>query len=68
VNGSGTGLVESWTADPSQLGPIYPFHGSEVVWLALVIGFCVGWTVWQIRTERAEHAVTEREVREASDD
>lgn len=25
-----TGLVESWAGNPAEVGPIYPFVGSEV--------------------------------------
>jgi uncharacterized membrane-anchored protein YhcB (DUF1043 family) len=62
---NGTGLVESWTANPSQLGPIYPLIGWETASLVLVIGLWLGWTVWQIRTERAEHQAITQAVQDA---
>jgi hypothetical protein len=62
-----TGLIESWSANPSQLGPIYPFNGTEIGWVVLVVCFCTCWVVWQIRSERAEHEATARSVRESSE-
>ena len=63
---TGTGLVESWNANPSEIGPLYPFTGPDIVGVVLVVGFWLAWTVWQVRAERAEHAATARAVRESA--
>jgi hypothetical protein len=48
-----TGLIESWMSDPTQMGPMYPFVGSEVFMVILCLIFWLGWTIWQYRHEGA---------------
>ena len=43
--------VTSWAVDLSTLGPIYPFVGSEMLWLLLGLAFWIGFHVWQMRAE-----------------
>ena len=47
-----TGLVESWSQNVSELGPVYPFVGSEWLWLIIGVVFWIGWHLWQLRFER----------------
>ena len=37
-----TGMVETWMGNPLDIGPMYPFVGSE--WLFLLISV-IGWLV-----------------------
>jgi hypothetical protein len=60
-------FIESWTDNPQDIGPIYPFGGSEWLWLTLVIGFWLGWMVWEIRAEQQDHEATARRVREGTE-
>ena len=48
-------MIEGWRQQLAELGPIYPFVGSE--WLLLVAcgAFWLGWVIWQIRLEHSEH-------------
>lgn len=40
-----TGLIENWVGKISDIGPMYPFVGSE----KLLVLVCVGlWIVWHI--------------------
>jgi hypothetical protein len=48
-----TGTIQTWTGNPLEIGPLYPFVGSEWLLFALCVGL---WTVWQVRSENAEYA------------
>ena len=50
-----TGQVESWAGNISDLGPIYPFVGSEVFWFILGLAFWIFWHVMQIVMEKRKH-------------
>ena len=43
--------VTSWAVDLATLGPIYPFVGSEKLWVLLGLAFWIGFHVWQMRAE-----------------
>lgn len=50
-----TTIVESWSgADLSQLGPIYPFVGSEVLLVLIGVAFWIGFHVLQAGIEKRE--------------
>jgi hypothetical protein len=49
-----TGLVESWAGRILDIGPIYPFVGSETFLFILGLIFWVGWHIWQTRIETKE--------------
>lgn len=50
-----TGEVESWAGSISDLGPIYPFVGSEVFWFILGLALWILWHVLQIIQEKRQH-------------
>ena len=50
-----TGNFANWDGDLTQLGPIYPFVGSEMLMVILAVIFWIGWHVWQIRMENQRH-------------
>ena len=52
---SSTGPVESWVADPSGLGPIYPLVGWEMLMYLLCVAFCVGFMIWKFSTESSHY-------------
>ena len=50
-----TTIVESWSgADLSQLGPIYPMVGSEVILWIIGLAFWIGFHILQVRIEKKE--------------
>ena len=52
-----TTIVETWSGtDLSQLGPIYPFVGSEFLLWILGLIFWIGFHVLQARIEKKELA------------
>lgn len=50
-----TGNVESWNGDMLQIGPLYPFVGSEFVLFIVAVVFWIGWHVWQCRMESSNY-------------
>lgn len=46
--------LDSWAVDLAEVGPIYPFQGTEVLMAIIGIALWIGWHVWQIRDENAE--------------
>ena len=46
-----TGLVTSWTGNPLEQGPLYPFVGSEMILVVICVALWVAFTVWQIKFE-----------------
>jgi len=50
-----TGQVESWAGNISEIGPIYPFVGTEVLWFIVGLGLWILWHVLQIAFEKRTH-------------
>jgi len=59
-----TGDFSSWGVDPNTIGPMYPFPGTEMIWVILLIVVWLGWTVWQMRSENASYRETAAALRE----
>ncbi|MFA9460420.1 hypothetical protein [Thiohalorhabdus methylotrophus] len=49
-----TTSVEQW-GNLDNLGPIYPFVGTEMFWTILVFAGFILWFVWQARFEARTH-------------
>jgi hypothetical protein len=50
-----TGEFESWTGNLLEVGPIYPFVGSEVLLWIVGMVLWIAWHVWQARHESEEY-------------
>jgi hypothetical protein len=59
-----TGSFENWAGNISDIGPIYPFVGSEVFWW--ILGMAL-WILWHFIQARREDQVYEEEVRKYGD-
>jgi hypothetical protein len=60
-----TTIVESWSgADLTQLGPIYPFVGTEVVLVLLGLAFWLGFHILQAGIEKREMEQDDRAARQ----
>jgi len=55
-----TGLIENWTGNPLEIGPMYPFVGMEIVLFVVCFAVAILYTIWQLRFEGATY---EREAR-----
>jgi len=58
-----TGL-ESWNTNLLEVGPLYPFVGTEMLWA--LIGIAT-WIVWHVLQMRAENKVYEEDEKAFSD-
>lgn len=50
-----TGQVESWSGTMSEIGPLYPFVGSEMFWFVLALALWILWHVLQSAIEKRAH-------------
>ena len=55
-----TGNFANWDGDILQIGPIYPFVGSEGLMVIIAVIF---WVVWHVLQIRAENRNLEEEAR-----
>lgn len=46
-----TGPIESWNVNPTEVGPLYPFAGWEILMFAVCVAFSVFFMIWKFRTE-----------------
>ena len=51
--------VESWTGSMMDIGPIYPFVGSEMILWIVGMVLWIAWHVWQGRHESKVYAEDE---------
>ena len=59
-----TSMVESWTGNPADMGPLYPFVGNEVPFFLLCVLFWIVYTLWQMKFERRTYEGEERDLAE----
>ncbi len=59
-----TGSFENWAGNIADIGPIYPFVGTE--FLLWVVGMA-GWIIWHIWQTRIENRTYEDELRRYGD-
>ena len=54
--------VTTWSTNPADVGPLYPFVGSEWLFLLIcVIGWLV-WHYWQIKYENTTYDEQSRQL------
>jgi len=54
-----TGSFEDWQGTMTDIGPLYPFVGSEVLWFLICL---VLWIVWHVVQTRIENRTYDDEV------
>ena len=47
--------VKSWSNNPAELGPLYPWVGVEFLMFLACALFFLGFLVWKIRSENAHY-------------
>ncbi len=60
-----TGLIENWTGNPAEIGPMYPFVGFEVPVVLVCFILWILYTIWQMRSEYTHYAREEQEFRKS---
>ena len=48
-----TGQIDTWTGNPADVGPMYPFVGYEVPLFVVCVALWLAYTVWQMKHENA---------------
>jgi hypothetical protein len=59
-----TGSFENWAGNIADMGPIYPFVGSEFA--LFIIGMAL-WIAWHVVQTKRENRVYEEEVKKYGD-
>ena len=54
-----TGMIDSWAGEIAEIGPMYPFVGSEGFLVLLGIAL---WLVWHVLQSRTENRIYEEEL------
>ena len=50
-----TGMIENWTGNITEIGPLYPFVGSEMLLWVIGMALWIIWHIWQVRHEAQEY-------------
>ena len=50
-----TGQIENWTGSMLDIGPLYPFVGSEMLLWVIGMVLWIAWHVWQAKAENREY-------------
>ena len=45
--------ITTWTADPTTIGPMYPWVGAEFILFIVCVVFWILYTLWQLKFEHA---------------
>jgi hypothetical protein len=61
-----TGNFANWDGDLTQLGPIYPFVGSEMLLVIILIVVWIGWHILQVRAENRQLEDEARQLRQGN--
>ena len=59
-----TGLVTSWSGNPLEQGPLYPFVGSEMILVVICVALWVAFTLWQLKFETDSYGKEEQALAE----
>ena len=51
-----TGLIENWTGNPVEVGPMYPFVGYEVHLFLICFVLWIVYTIWQMKFEASKYS------------
>jgi hypothetical protein len=51
-----TGLIENWTGNPMEVGPMYPFVGYEVHLFLICVVLWIVYTIWQMKFEASKYS------------
>jgi hypothetical protein len=60
-----TGSIENWDGAIADIGPIYPFVGSEGLMVILAVIIWIGWHIVQIRSENRRYEEQARALRQS---
>jgi hypothetical protein len=52
--------IESWNMNLLEIGPMYPFPGTEFLWVLLGLATWIIWHIMQFRAENRTYAEEEK--------
>jgi hypothetical protein len=55
-----TGSFENWAGTITDIGPLYPFVGTEMLWVILGLAF---WIWWHVVETKRENKTYEEEIK-----
>ena len=61
-----TGSFENWAGSIADIGPIYPFVGTETALVVIGVAFWIAWHVVQLRREGARLKEEDEKYRSGS--
>ena len=50
-----TGQIENWTGSMLDIGPLYPFVGTEMLFWIVGMVLWIAWHFWQAKAENQEY-------------
>ena len=59
-----TGSFGDWSGNMTDIGPLYPFVGWEMLMVILLLAFWIIWHVVQVRAETRQHDAEARALRQ----
>ncbi len=65
---SNSTTIETWQTNPADIGPLYPYVGTELLLCALCAIFFVGFLIWKFKTENKIYNRQSEALRECSVD
>jgi len=48
--------IDTWAVDLAEVGPIYPFQGTEVILVVVAVVLWLAWHIRQMISEKRENA------------
>ncbi|MEO2049874.1 MAG: hypothetical protein ABGX16_25220 [Pirellulales bacterium] len=59
-----TGPINTWQSNPQDIGPLYPFHGSEMLMFGISVTFFVTFLVWKFISENNKYKKQAKKIRQ----
>ena len=48
--------IETWNTNPADLGPLYPYTGTEILLCVLCLIFFIAFMIWKFNSENQKYA------------
>ena len=58
--------IQSWGGTITEIGPLYPFVGTEFVLVVIVAALWIAWHIWQLKIEDAEFRQESEKLRQGN--
>ena len=58
--------IETWHTNPADIGPLYPYVGTEMLFCAICVIFFVGFIIWKFKTENQNYIRQSQALRKST--